>query len=262
MKLLEERNSHERDSQLTFNEDLHLYSLNDGRNLTSVTSVIASLFPKFNPDFVIQKMKSNKKSWEKNKYFGLSDEEIKALWDANGREASKEGTILHNDIENFYNELPINNESIEYKYFLNFQKDCNINMYRTEWAVFHEDLDLAGMIDAVAFNGIREDGKIDISLYDWKRSKEIKRFCMFAKQSFLADLDITDTNFNKYSLQLNLYKYIIEQKYKNYVVSKMCLVSLHRNNENYLIFNVPELSEEIDIIINDLKKRKEEKEKN
>ena len=58
MKLLEERNSHERDSQLTFNEDLHLYSLNDGRNLTSVTSVIASLFPKFNPDFVIQKMKS------------------------------------------------------------------------------------------------------------------------------------------------------------------------------------------------------------
>ena len=255
MKLLETINSHPRDVDITFNEKLHLYTFKKEKSLTSVTTLITSLFPKFDADLVIQRMKCNKKKWESNKYFGLTDEEIKEIWESNGKKASEEGLQLHNDIESYYNKISISNESTEFQYFLQFQAHHNLNMFRTEWAIYNEDLNIAGMIDGVGFNCKREDGVFDISLYDWKRSKEIKRCCSFAKKSIIPLLDLTDTNYNKYALQLNLYKYILHTKYQNLHVSKMILVSLHPNNDSYILFEIPDMSNEIQIIIENWKKK-------
>ena len=51
-------------------------------------------------------------------------------------------------------------------------------------------------------------------IYDWKRSKEIKktdRFMKFATTECIDD--IPDTNFWHYSLQLNTYKALLEKCY-------------------------------------------------
>jgi len=63
------------------------------------------------------------------------------------------------------------------------------------------------------------DGSIEI--YDWKRCKAIvkeNKYKKYAKVDFLKNFD--DTNYNHYSLQLNLYKYILESKY-NYKVNNI-----------------------------------------
>ena len=64
MKYLKQKNVHERDGNLFFNENLHQYTVND-QLLTSVTTVISNYFPTFDADDVIKKMKQNKTSWRK-----------------------------------------------------------------------------------------------------------------------------------------------------------------------------------------------------
>jgi hypothetical protein len=55
---------------------------------------------------------------------------------------------------------------------------------------------------------------------------------------------LDDTNFWHYSLQLNTYKAIIEEKYGRKVV-ELCLVCLHPNNADYQLIPVPFLEKEM-----------------
>jgi ATP-dependent exoDNAse (exonuclease V) beta subunit len=108
--------------------------------------------------------------------------------------------------------------------------------------IYHEDLLLAGSIDMVYEN---DDGTLMI--YDWKRSKEIKKtdnFLKFALTECISHLP--DTNFWHYSLQLNTYKKMIEEKYGK-KVTKLCLVCLHPNNKNksFQLISVPDLQNEL-----------------
>ena len=101
---------------------------------------------------------------------------------------------------------------------------------------------------------MNHDGSI--SLYDWKRSKSIKRknnFNQYCKIYNLSHLE--DTNFNHYALQLNFYKYIIEKKY-NLKVKNMFIVCLHPENKNkdYLLYKIPIMQKEIENIIEFIKK--------
>ena len=78
--------------------------------------------------------------------------------------------------------------------------------YRTEWMIYDTDYKLAGSIDMVYKN---KDGSLNI--YDWKRSKEIttiNRWNQFSTTPCIAELP--DSNFWHYSLQLNIYKRIIQ----------------------------------------------------
>ena len=113
-------------------------------------------------------------------------------------EAAKAGTKLHYDIECYYNNNPNINESIEYNHFLEFVNDYkDLKPYRTEWMIWHEDLQLAGSIDMVFEN---KDGTFEI--YDWKRSKEIKTapWLRFSKTPCLEHIPDTNTGIILYNL--------------------------------------------------------------
>lgn len=251
MKYLEIKNKHERDPHIHFVEDTHTYTF-DGDEFTSVTTWISKLFDKFDTDAVIDGMMRSKRWNESNVYFGQTKEEIKQLWKDKNKEAIEQGTILHQNIEDYLNHIHIENTSIEYRYFLNFVKDhTDMDVFRTEWKVYDESLKLAGTIDMCSMN---HDGSI--SLYDWKRSKSIKRknnFNQYCKIDHLSHLE--DTNFNHYALQLNFYKYIIEKKY-NLKVKNMFIVCLHPENKNkdYLLYKIPIMQKEIENIIEFIKK--------
>lgn len=253
MKYLEYKNKHERDEYLYFDEKKHEYTFYDTRSqpiimypAISSTTLIHSLFPKFDSDRIIDNMMASA-SWERNKYYPMTKQEIKDKWSENSREAMIKGTKLHEDIESYLNFECISNESIEFQYFLNFIRDNRINVYRTEWKIFDEESGVAGTIDCAC---IDQYGKI--TLYDWKRAKEIKRTNDFKKQYSLKPYlkHLEDVNFNQYSLQLNLYKYILEKNYKC-VVKDMYLVVFHpeNSNNNYKTVCVPDMSKEIKDII-------------
>lgn len=267
-------NGVERDLGIVFYEQGHKYEiLSDKKSkYTSVTTWVHSHFPKFDADIIIQSMMRGKNWNESNKYWGKSPDQIKRDWNKNGADASNAGTQLHKNIENFMNidehkeedwatamtqlELIAFNEqrrdsekdlTKEWRYFMNFATDYgNLLPYRTEWMVYDVELKFAGSIDMVYKN---PDGTL--SIYDWKRSKEITKINGFGKSAITECIEyLPDTNFWHYSLQLNTYKMILERNY-GVTVRELKLVRLHPDAEhgNYEVLDVPIMKEEMDQLV-------------
>jgi ATP-dependent exoDNAse (exonuclease V) beta subunit len=237
------KNEHPRDHEITFDPEPHIYTIRGEQGYTSVTTWVHQHFDHFNADKIINSMMKGKKMQDPTyKYYGMTREEIKASWDTNGSSASGFGTKMHADIEDYYNGLPVNNDSIEFNYFQKFVKDFpELIPYRTEWMVFWEEMKISGSIDMI-FE--LPDGSILI--YDWKRCKEIayENYDKYMKTSCINHLP--DANFWHYSLQLNMYKTILETKYNKKVVG-LFLVCLHPDNayKTYDRIEVPFLEKEM-----------------
>ena len=215
------------------------------------------------------------KNWkEGHKYWGLTAEEIKKQWSSNSSAVSGAGTDLHFEIECFMNnpdiesgskgykhsdlhdnylKAPNEKEVVEWDYFINFVKDHpELKPYRTEWTIYDEDLKISGSIDMIYEN---PDGTL--SIYDWKRSKDITRvnnFNKFAINKLICHMP--DANFWHYALQLNTYKRLIERKYGK-TVTDLYLVRLHPDAEekNYELIKLPDLSKEIDELFEERKQK-------
>ena len=240
MDTLSKKNPHERDNHITFDEGPHIYTIDGETDFMSVTTWNHSHFEHFDADKIIDNMMRSKK-WPSSKYFGKTKKEIKEMWDKNRDEAASAGTKLHYDIECYYNKVAHINESKEYEYFMNFVKaNPGLVPYRTEWMVWDKSLKFAGSIDMVFEN---PDGTLMI--YDWKRSKEIKKTAPFLKFSNTECIEhIPDTNFWHYSLQLNTYKALLEKNYGK-KVTDMYLVCLYPENKDYQLWKVPDMTNEI-----------------
>lgn len=253
MNFLKIKNAHERDSRIRFREEGHKYWIdNDDIFVKSCTTVIGDFFEHFDKEIAVNKILNSKNYNEPTyKYYQMSREDILKQWD----DANKLGSFMHKCIENYFDNienpiLPIP----EFNYFLSFFDDHKDNwkIYRTEWLIFDEDLQITGAIDAVFTD---ENG--DLILVDWKRSNKIRKtgFDNLKAKEPIDHLD--DCNFTKYSLQLNLYRRILERRYAKKVIG-MFLVVCHPDNETYEKINVTFLTQEIDLIF----KRREEELKN
>ena len=234
--MLAKRNSHPRDSLISFVEETHVYTV-DGKKYKSVTTVIHDFFPKFDADHIIDKMMRSSNFWS-GKYRGMTKREIKDQWEHNRVEAANAGTNLHKDIENFINgDLPENPDSTEFIYFLNFWHEIvieNFKPYRTEWIIHSKD-GIAGSIDCVLVN---EDD--ELVLLDWKRSKEIKMTNQWEK-GYGPFKHFDNCNYNHYTLQLNIYRHILESEYSKKVIG-MFNVVLHPNADNYQLIEIKEIN--------------------
>ena len=243
MTVLEKINAHPRDANIVFDEGPHTYTLiGSSIKFTSVTTLVHQQFEQFNADKILDNI--FKKDPLPEKYRGKTRESLKAEWDLTRDQAATAGTNLHKDIEDYFNGISIVNDSIEWKYFLRFHTDnVHIKPYRTEWVVYDEDVSLAGSIDMVTQN---PDGTL--SIYDWKRSREISKTNRFNKFSINPKIQhIPDSNFWHYSLQLNTYKAILERKYDK-IVKDMFLVFLHPNQRSYQLVKCPNLQSEVEKI--------------
>lgn len=244
--LLNEINKHERDEYIRFDEGPHLYYVHGNVADTSVTSLVHHYFEKFDADAIIDKM-MNGSNWTKSKYYGKSKDEIKKEWSDSGLEATTKGTALHKAIEDTYNGIPFQCDpnAEEYNQFLQFFDDHKdkLTAYRTEWEVYDESANLAGSIDMV-FKNMDDD---TYSIYDWKRTKEIKKYG-FGKKGKYPMHNYHDCNFTHYSLQLNIYKYILE-KYYGIKIRDMFLVCMHPSYVAYQKHQTLDLQEEVRIIM-------------
>jgi ATP-dependent exoDNAse (exonuclease V) beta subunit len=239
-------NAHERDPYITFDEGPHEYTVHGEKGYTSVTTWNHMLFAPFEEEKMIKKIVGSKK-WRTDttyKYYQKTAEEISEMWRINRDEASGAGTQLHFNIECFYNKIPVENASIEYQYFLRFVEDYpNLEAYRTEWCVYHEELKLSGSIDMV----FRDKETGEFYIYDWKRSKEIVYESYGNKTSPVPCIhQMPDCNFWHYSLQLNTYREILETKY-GMKITGMFLICIHPDNpyETYERIEVHDLRREI-----------------
>jgi hypothetical protein len=270
---LSQINAHPRDADITFEEEGHKYTIltDPTSNYTSVTNWCHAHFPTFDADAVITGMMRSKNWKPGHKYWGMSREEIKSQWSNNGSSVSQAGTNLHHRIECFMNLVGLvprtsalthrdlltehvadqtvcgqnpKEEPQEWQYFLNYVADHpDMKPYRTEWMIYDEDIKICGSIDMVYEN--EEDGTL--SIFDWKRCKQITKVNPYNKFSLTPEFaEMADSNFWHYTLQLNMYKMILEKKY-NKRVRDLCLVQLHPEADagDYELYLVPDLSARI-----------------
>lgn len=244
MDFLSNMHPHERDAHISFDEGPHIYTIDGDSDYMSVTTWNHSHFAVFDADAIIANMMFSRR-WSKSKYYGMTPDEIKAGWEKNRHEAATAGTAMHLDIERFYNGMIVENDSPEYAHFQRFRNYFEsarpgVRPYRTEWMVWDAELRFAGSIDMVYEN---PDGTLLI--YDWKRSKEVKRVNQWRKSAYTECIKhLPDTNFWHYSLQLNTYKAILEKNYGKNVV-ELALVILHPDNESFQLIKVPDLQREV-----------------
>jgi hypothetical protein len=263
-------NKHPRDDRIQFEEETHTYTVDGVRaGWTSCTGFLHNFFGEFDADAVIAKMMS-KPTWYESKYYGQTAEQIKAGWAAKGKASSEAGTRMHLDIEHFYNALPAawaltdpkgETRAVdvdtglaamreadswepmagsEWEYFLEYQRAYGARFlpYRTEWLVFDEEHKVSGSIDMVYR---KPDGTL--AIYDWKRIEEVKTENRF-QSGFGPISHLPDTNYWQYSLQLNVYRYILQKHYGE-VVSELALVVLHPNNKSWRVVRLNMMDDEV-----------------
>jgi ATP-dependent exoDNAse (exonuclease V) beta subunit len=265
--VLSRNNSHFRDEFIQFFELNHKYVITFEPEVqyTSVTTWNHKHFPEFNAEQIIKTMMQSKGWKQGHKYWGLDAKQIKELWDSNKNNVASAGTNLHYEIECFMNEklLPSgysheqlynlymshtslsvhNSKPVEWQYFIQFVKDFpELKPYRTEWTIYNEDVKISGSVDM-----IYEYPDGSLSIYDWKRAKNITRINNWNKFALPQEIcHLPDSNFWHYAMQLNTYKVILEDKY-NKKVTDLYLVRLHPDAEekSYELIKLPDLSNEV-----------------
>lgn len=250
-QILASKNVHPRDKSIVFDEPSHTYTVNGSHDgYISVTKLLHCFFPHFDPVAIIQKMRRGK-NWTSSKYYGKTDKEITGEWNENGRIASEAGTKMHLAIEKYLNDaehlIPADVlVTPEWKHFQQFWADYggDIEPYRLEWEVWVEEIKLAGSIDGIFRR--KSDGAFMI--YDWKRSKEIKSENQFGTGFPPVD-HLPDTNYWHYTLQLNVYRWVLE-KYYGLHITDMFLVILHPDNKSYKRMRLNRLDDEVEDMIN------------
>ena len=146
----------------------------DGNRIKhSVSQLIDTFFPEFDSEYW-----SRMKAKERLDFLGkkYSKEQLDELqkkilneWDIKREEAAKKGTLLHEVIEKYYNDIDIKEFPPEFKFFEEFiKKYPSIKPYRTEWRVFDSEASIAGTIDMVY-----EKPSGELFIFDWKRSTKL-----------------------------------------------------------------------------------------
>jgi len=141
----------------------------------------------------------------------------------------------------------VDDGSKEFEYFKNFVKEIvmveELEPYRTEMLVYDEDVKITGSIDMLYR---KKNG--EFAIFDWKRSKEISYEGFRGKKSPIHCIKhLDDSNYWHYSLQLNIYRRILQKNY-GLTVSDLRLVILHPDHNDYMCLVVPFLDKEIDAL--------------
>jgi hypothetical protein len=253
-RFLDHKNAHPWDQRIVFVDEPHKYFI-DGScdEIISATTFISCFFPKFHAEQMALQVTQGKTFRDtvhrkSHKYHGCeTPEDVIKRWDS----WAQLGTGLHANIESYYNQEPfqIHPENLvpygQFQKLFADDKWVNWEPFRTEWSVFDPETMVAGQID---FTGMINRQMGHIVLIDWKRCASIPHCCFNRFRGLPPQMgygvcqELENCKLMKYSLQLNLYKYIVEKHYGLYV-QKMYLVQLHPvlKQKGAAIWKVPDL---------------------
>jgi ATP-dependent exoDNAse (exonuclease V) beta subunit len=196
--------------EITFEEETHKYTSiinNQEVNYISGTTFISQFFPQFDPDGSITKKCAQKR--------GLTVEALKNEWKEKAHNACLYGTKIHETCEDILLNTPLRNAPNSTREQLSMeiaQKAAHKILERctilgVEKIIFDEQLKIAGTMDL--FVKSKKDGKIWI--IDWKTNEKIETNNIYKKYGLPPIEHIPDTNYGHYTMQLNLYEYILKK---------------------------------------------------
>lgn len=255
--MLESKNRHKNDNRISFDEKEHNYFVDGQQVGFSVTAIIDKFFVEFDSGYWAKRKAMEKLTRDgvviDEKVLTQAIDEILKKWEEKRRDAAEKGTWLHEKIEDFYNEKYYEEYPIEFSFFKKFHdKYPALTPYRTEWRIFDASVSIAGTVDMVY-----KKNNGDVFIFDWKRStKLVDQQGKLLLKDFKYGLDglshVEDNSFNRYALQQNIYKYILESNY-SVKVSSMNLLVLHPDYKDFIHLSVPEMHKEAKYLIDQAK---------
>lgn len=231
-------------NQLKFNKTKHKYTYN-GKELISVTTYIKQFFPEFDAKGIARKLNKMRNT----KWYRMGIRKILAQW----KEQASYGTKIHEEIETYINEPLVYAKACDVSeetqqalgFWHNHCRKLNKPSTYPELRVFNEELGLAGTIDVAIYHTL-DSGEVVVDLIDWKVTKDLTKTVKLVTEGPLAEFKVQDNKLSKYSLQLNLYKRILELG--GVRVNKMFLAKLDKDG-GIEIFDVYDLGVVIDKIL-------------
>lgn len=185
-----------RNSDITYNEAKHTYTYVNGERFFGVTNWIASYCQPFDEErmSMIMARKENK-----------TVKQVKQEW----KESTGYGSYVHKTIEDYIN-LGSITESPELKRFINVMNKFKLTPVCNEWVIYNEDIKRASPVDLICLD---EQGKIVI--IDLKTMKKPISMTSYKDKKMIYPLNtLPDAKYFKQCLQIGIYKYWIEEKYK------------------------------------------------
>ena len=231
-------NNNFRDKNIVLEKEKHIYCVNGELYQDTITSFIKTFFYESNAQTILDNYYEHWQEKGHSVYQFMTRKEILDYWDKKSKDALFLGNKLHHNIDDFYNDLPYEEEFLTHIHFFPFWREhLQYNVYRTEWIIYDEHYKIAGTLDML----YEKEGKF--YLYDWKRVQSINKSKYFRKALHTIE-NIPDNNYWRYSLQLNMYRYILKSCY-DIEVEEMYLVIFYEDNEQYKKIPVKCLQKEI-----------------
>ena len=256
-------------------------------DVISVTTLIHAYAREFDAEERASKMVENPKFPRAEKYkedYGFllkhkrSDwvELIKTKWATEGQESREQGTMMHANLEDLINAQPLRYPiNVEYEYGCAFlqrmKEERGLVPFHTEWMIYSDFIHgprlpedhcrsddlrfssagpfrLAGSIDLIlAPEQEVQNGKVStLVLGDWKRAKKMQLINQYGTMQGTLNA-MPGCNYAEYSLQLNIYKRILEQFY-DYRVIEMILIQCHPKEPQPLVVYVDDHQDAVDVM--------------
>jgi len=240
-------------NEVTFHDEPHKYYV-DGKELVSVTTLIHRYQEEFDEDYW--------SDYKANEYT-LTQREVLRAWEFINKKGTMKGSAIHDYAERlFLNKIfPYPKQQIldefgfdpvlpEYeitkKHVDNFYNDIQGKLIpiRTEMIIYDRESLIGGMLDILFYNVKMKQFQI----WDWKTNKKFDKEMKsrhFHDELFMLE----DSDLEIYSLQLAMYKMIIE-KNTGIKLGKSYIVWFSHNNENYEIIETKDRSYYTNIMMN------------
>ena len=240
-------------NDVTYHDEPHKYYVN-GKELISVTTIIHRYQEEF-----------NEKYWSKIKAeeYGITQKEVLRAWKFINKKGTMKGSAIHDYAENLFlnkvfpypkelilNEFGFDPVLEEYeitkKHVNKFYNDVKGRLIpiRTEMIVYDPESLIGGMLDILFYNV--KTGEFQI--WDHKTNKNLSLTSKRRLNGILYQLN--DSDLDIYSLQLSIYKYIIE-KNTGIKIGKSYIIWYSHNNESYEIIEMKDLSYFVHLIMNE-----------
>lgn len=236
---------------IIFKPESHTYLIN-GREAQSVTSLLKKFVKPFERDY-----------WAniKARQLGIEVDELLAKWEYSAKLSQTKGSIVHSYIESqltgcqfeypeesvlrLFGHDPIQEpfthiSQVAQQFILDIQN--KMLPVASELIVGDSEYLLGGTVDQIFYN--KKSAKLEI--WDWKTNKEIK---LESRYYHLAPLShIPDTELDHYSLQLALYKLILERN-TGIKFGNSYIVWLNEAQPKYQIFKTRDYQVEAQLIL-------------
>jgi len=230
-------------NNVVFTENGHTYTI-DGKPATSVTTFIGKFKKPFERDFWAHRTAQKE---------NVELQDILDKWDSISLRACNKGSKFHAFAENYINNKILPNSIYDFdidieaynkieSHFLKFYEESKENLIpiSSELCVGSSKLGICGMVDQLYYSNTVEG----LVIFDWKTNKKLNTTNRFDNWMLDPISHLPECEFTTYSLQLSLYRYIIELE-TNLEIKDCYIVWFNEKNDSYKLIKCDDLRKEI-----------------